>query len=136
MNKYLDNNEAQLYAAIQAAIEAFVGPMDRFIRDDSQHKARVDAAMLREGSAKAFRSALTANTELQAAAVDPNTCVIDIWTAYIWRYLLQNIFSEPATLDFYSSAGQNVSYYIKNVDEMEYLMTLAKTPVFGRYRLF
>lgn len=120
---------------MQTAIAAFVGPMDRFIRDNSDHKARVDAGMLSEGSAKAFRSALSANTELQAAAVDPYTGVIDIWTAYIWRYLLQTIFSEAGTLDFYSNAGQNASYYIKNVNEMEYLMTLANPPVFGRYKV-
>lgn len=125
-------NKAQLYAAIEAAIEAFVGPMDKFIRENSEHKARVTAAMLREGSAKAFRSAIGANAELQAAAVDPDTCVIDIWTAYIWRFLVQSIFSEDAILDFYSGEDQNATYYIKNLTEIDYLMTQAKPPVFGK----
>lgn len=106
--------------------------MDKFIREDKQHKDHVEGAMFREGSAKAFRSSITANAELQAAAINPETCVIDIWTAYIWRFLLQKIFSEDAILDFYSDDDQNPSYYIKNLDEVEYLMTEAKPPVFGK----
>lgn len=125
-------NETQVYAAIETAIEAFVGPMDKFIRENDQHKTRVERAMYREGSAKAFRSAISTNADLQAAAVKPETCVIDIWTAYIWRFLLQNIFSEDGILDFYSDDNQNPSYYMKNLDEMEHLMTEAKPPVFGK----
>ncbi|KAG6354629.1 hypothetical protein INS49_004647 [Diaporthe citri] len=122
-----------LYAAIEAAIEAFVGPMDKFIRENSDHKNRVEGAMSREGSAKAFRSAISDNAELQAAAVDPDTCVIDVWTAYIWRFLVQNVFSDEASIEFYSGEGQNATYYIKNLIEMDYLMTQAKPPVFGLY---
>lgn len=125
-------NEAQLYAEIEAAIEAFVGPMDRFIRENGDHKTYVDGAMLREGSAKAFRSAIGANAELQAAAVDPDTCVIDIWIAYIWRVLVQCVFSDDAIIEFYSGEGENPSYYIKNLLEIDYLMTQAKPPAFGK----
>lgn len=125
-------NLAQLYASIEAAIEAFVGPMDKFIRENSDHKAHVERAMTREGSAKAFRSAIGTNTELQKAAIDPETCVIDIWTAYIWRFLVQQIFSDEAIDDFYSGEDQNATYYIKNLMEMDYLMTQADPPVFGK----
>ncbi|KAI7779321.1 hypothetical protein LA080_000992 [Diaporthe eres] len=122
-----------LYAEVEAAIEAFVGPMDRFIRENRDHKTYVEGAMLREGSAKAFRSAIGANAELQAAAVDPDTCVIDIWTAYIWRVLVQCVFSDDAITEFYSGEGENPSYYIKNLLEIDYLMTQAKPPAFGLY---
>lgn len=125
-------NEAQFYAEIEAAIEAFVGPMDRFIRENRDHKTYVDSAMSRQGSAKAFRSAIGANAELQAAAVNPDTCVIDIWRAYIWRFLVQYVFSDDATTEFYSGEGQNATYYIKNLIEMDYLMTEAKPPIFGK----
>lgn len=125
-------SETQLYSDIEVAIRGFVLPMDRFLRDDDNHKARVMAAMMREGSAKAFRTALSTNAELQAAAIDSDTCVIDIWVAYLWRFLLQRVFSEDAILDFYSVDGQNATYYIKNLNEMEYLMTQAEPPVFGK----
>lgn len=106
--------------------------MDKLIREDEQHKDRLEKAMFSEGSAKAFRAALKANDELQAAAINPETCVIDVWTAYIWRFLLQRIFAENAILDFYSGDDQNATYYIKNLDEMDYLMTQANPPVFGK----
>lgn len=106
--------------------------MDKLIRENEQHKVRVEQAMSSEVSAKAFRAALRANEELQAAAINPETCVIDVWTAYIWRFLLQRIFAEDAILEFYSGEGQNATYYIKNLDEIAYLMTQAKPPAFGK----
>lgn len=130
-------NKSQLYADIEKAIEDFVGPMDTFIRQNAEHKARVDAAMQSQGSAMAFRAAISGNADLQAAAVDPNTRVIDIWVAYIWRFLINRVFSDDAVLDFYSDddqsdQNQNPTYYIKNLNEMEHLMTQAREPIFGR----
>lgn len=125
-------SEAQLYSNIETAIRDFVQPMDGFLRNNDNHKERVTAAMMREGSAKAFRTALSTNAELQAAAIEPDTCVIDIWVAYLWRFLLQRVFSEQAILDFYSVQGQNATYYIKNLNEMDYLMSQADPPVFGK----
>lgn len=106
--------------------------MDKLIRENEQHKDRVEKAMFSERSAKIFRLALGANEELQAAAINPETCVIDVWTAYLWRFLLERVFAENAILDFYSGEGENATYYIKNLDEMEHLMTQAKPPAFGK----
>lgn len=106
--------------------------MDKLIRENERHKDRVEKAMFSEGSAKRFRAALRDNKELQAAAINPETCVIDVWTAYIWRFLLESVFAEDAILKFYSGEGENATYYIKNLDEIAYLMTQAKPPAFGK----
>lgn len=106
--------------------------MDKLIRENERHKDRVEKAMSSDVSAKAFRAALRDNKELQRAAINPETCVIDIWTAYLWRFLLEKVFAEDAILKFYSGEGENATYYIKNLDEMEYLMRQAKPPAFGK----
>lgn len=45
-----------------------------------------------------------------------------MWTAYIWRFLVQKIFSFDGVREFYAAEGQNAAYYIKNIDEIDELM--------------
>lgn len=86
------------------------------------NRARVAHGMRRPGSGKAFRTALTHNNELRELAIQPLATERQVWTAYIWRFLVQNIFSFHGVREFYAAAEQNASYYIKNIDEIEELM--------------
>ncbi|KAJ0124445.1 hypothetical protein J7T55_005783 [Diaporthe amygdali] len=121
------------YAKVEATIDDFVNSMERSLRHDQNHKSRVLQAMKSEGLAKAFRTALRSNPDLQAAATNPLTSVSDIWRAYIWRFLLQKLFSQQATLDFYLQPGENATYYIRNINELDYLMGKATDGQFGSY---
>lgn len=78
--------------------------------------------MTKEGSAKAFRSALTQNSDLRELAIQPQATERQMWTAYIWRFLVQEIFSFDGVREFYAATGQNAAYYIKNIDEIDWLM--------------
>ncbi|KAG6354699.1 hypothetical protein INS49_004717 [Diaporthe citri] len=78
--------------------------------------------MTKEGSAKAFRSALTQNSDLRELAIQPQATNCQMWTAYIWRFLVQEIFSFDGVREFYAATGQNAAYYIKNIDEIDWLM--------------
>lgn len=78
--------------------------------------------MRSDGSAKAFREALTYNNDLRELAIQPLATDRQMWMAYIWRFLMQKVFSYDGIRKFYSSPGQNAAYYIKNIDEIEYLM--------------
>jgi len=130
-------NGTQLYTAIQAAIEAFVGPMDQSIREDQEHKKRVMNALKSEGNFMLFRTALGQDSEFRAAAMDPMTCIIDIWTAYIWRVLDVCVFnSDEGFGGFYDMSKKGLhsaSYYITNIQEMDNLMGEADPPVFGKH---
>ncbi|KAI3395959.1 hypothetical protein diail_598 [Diaporthe ilicicola] len=84
-------------------------------------------------SARTFRATLASDQELQAAATNPRTSVDDIWTAFIWRFLAQKVFLERAILDFYSSPGENATYYMRSINEIDYLMSKSNFYEFGNY---
>lgn len=133
-------NGTQLYSAIQAAIEAFVRPMDQFIRENKQHQRRIVTALRAKDRFKSFRNALDTDIGIRSAAMNPMTCIIDIWTASIWRCLIDFVFKDLEVFEkFYEGSNQNddggkhnVSSYIKNINKMDNLMSLADPPVFGK----
>ncbi|KAK7698781.1 hypothetical protein SLS64_012263 [Diaporthe eres] len=63
-------------------------------------------------------------TELQRDndALRKQTRERQVWTAYIWRFLEQEIFSFDGVREFYAATGENAAYYIKNIDEIDWLM--------------
>lgn len=92
----------------------------------------VARAMTREGSAKAFRAALTHNDELRELAIQPLALEREMWTAYIWRFLELKIFSFQGVREFYDAEGENASYYIKNLDEIDWMMRYENETLEGR----
>lgn len=108
--------------------------MYRLIREDEKHWDRIMQAIHRENTFPEFRVTIQKDSGVRAAVTDPWTSITDIWTAYIWRVLHGNIFQKNAIARFYSSGatGQNASYYMRNLDEIENLMSLANPPVFGK----
>lgn len=96
------------------------------------HRESTARAMTREGSAKAFRAALTHNDELRELAIQPLATEHQMWTAYIWRFLKLKIFSFQGVREFYNAEGENASYYIKNLDEIDWLMRYENEAPEGR----
>ncbi|KAL1851302.1 hypothetical protein Daus18300_012607 [Diaporthe australafricana] len=90
--------------------------------------------MKSEGSAKAFRTVVAlSNQDFQAAAINPKTSAADIWTAWIWRFLVRRVFSDTGAIQFYSSKGEDAAYYMHNINEIDYLMQKADAGEFGVY---
>lgn len=108
--------------------------MYRLIREDEEHKDRIMKALNRGNSFLDFRATIQNDSGIRAAVADPFTSITDIWTAYIWRVLDARVFRGNAIHKFYSSgaAGQNASYHMRNLDELEHLMSVADPPVFGK----
>ena len=65
---------------------------------------------------------MTQNKELRELAMQPLATERQVWKAYIWRFLELKVFSFEGVREFYFSPGQNAAYYIKNIDEISYLM--------------
>lgn len=99
----------------------FVAELEGFLSNQT-HRERVVRGMKSAGSAKAFREALTQNKELRDLAIQPLATERHVWTAYIWRFLELKVFSFEGIREFYFSPGQNAAYYIKNIDEINFLM--------------
>ncbi|KAL1860359.1 hypothetical protein Daus18300_009272 [Diaporthe australafricana] len=102
-----------------------MGMYDRL--QDPGHNAGVASAMRNAGSARAFRQTLRSNADLRELVMQPLASEIQIWTAYIWQFLIQRIFSAQGMGDFYSSNDENAAYYIRNIDEIDYLMKTGDT---------
>lgn len=71
-------------------------------------------------------------SDLRELAIQPQTTERQVWTAYIWRFLEQEIFSFDGVREFYAATGENAAYYIKNIDEIDWLMQYENETPKGR----
>lgn len=107
--------------------------MRKLINEGATHKANILDAMRSPGSAKVLRTAVACpNQDFQAAAMNPRTGAGDIWTAWIWRFLVRRVFSDAGALLFYTSRGENAAYYMRSINEIDYLMQNADAGEFGK----
>jgi hypothetical protein len=88
--------------------------------------------MKTDGEAQFFRDALKKNNDLRELAIQPLATEFQILTACIWQFLMVRVFSFEGSRNFYSAKGQNAGYYIKNIAEIEYLMTYENETGSGR----
>lgn len=118
-------------------IELFVSELDKLL-DDPSHRESVIRAMKSTRMAMAFRAALTNDSELRELAMQPLATERQVWKAFIWRFLVERVFSWDGVREFYSWEdenawdGRNAGYYIKNIDEIDEMMQYENETGAGR----